>query len=157
VAFKGNDNGLMADINVTPLVDVMLVLLIIFMVTAPMMTQGVDVDLPQTTSEPLTSEKENLIITVNKDGEIFINDFKIGIEGLREKLFAILDGRAEREVYFRADKAVAYGIVAQIMAEIKAAGVEKLGMVTEPSDTETTAAAGDKVAEETDVPSQTSQ
>lgn len=147
----------MADINVTPLVDVMLVLLIIFMVTAPMMTQGVDVDLPQTTSEPLASEKEHLIITVNKDGEIFINDFKIGLDGLREKLFAILDGRTEREVYFRADKLVAYGIVAQIMAEIKAAGVEKLGMVTEPNDTKPTTTTGSQVAPETDDTSETSQ
>jgi biopolymer transport protein TolR len=157
VAFKGNDSGLMADINVTPLVDVMLVLLIIFMVTAPMMTQGVDVDLPQTTSEPLASEKEHLIITVNKDGEIFINDFKIGLDGLREKLFAILDGRTEREVYFRADKLVAYGIVAQIMAEIKAAGVEKLGMVTEPNDTKPTTTTDSQVAPETDDTSETSQ
>ena len=157
MAFKGNDSGLMADINVTPLVDVMLVLLIIFMVTAPMMTQGVDVDLPQTTSEPLASEKEHLIITVNKDGEIFINDFKIGLDGLREKLFAILDGRTEREVYFRADKLVAYGIVAQIMAEIKAAGVEKLGMVTEPNDTKPTTTTDSQVAPETDDTSETSQ
>ena len=157
MAFKGNDSGLMADINVTPLVDVMLVLLIIFMVTAPMMTQGVDVDLPQTTSEPLASEKEHLIVTVNKDGEIFINDFKIGLDGLREKLFVILDGRTEREVYFRADKLVAYGIVAQIMAEIKAAGVEKLGMVTEPSDTKPIMTTDGQVAPETDDTSETSQ
>lgn len=132
MAFSGNSDGLMADINVTPLVDVMLVLLIIFMVTAPMMVQGVDVSLPQTTAEPLQTEKEHLIITVNENHEIFINDFKLTVDHLNEKLSAILAGRKDREVFFRADKQVPYGIVAQIMAQIQGAGVEKLGMVTEP-------------------------
>jgi len=132
VAFSGNGDGFMADINVTPFVDVMLVLLIIFMVTAPMMVQGVDVSLPQTTAEPLETEKEHLIITVNENHEIFINDFKLTVDHLNEKLSAILAGRTDREVFFRADKQVPYGIVAQIMAQIQGAGVEKLGMVTEP-------------------------
>jgi len=132
MAFSSNGDRLMSDINVTPLVDVMLVLLIIFMVTAPMMVQGVDVSLPQTTAEPLPADKEHLIITVNESHEIFINDFKLTLDFLNEKLSKILDGRKDREVFFRADKSVPYGIVAQIMAEIKGAGVEKLGMVTEP-------------------------
>ncbi len=132
MAFSSNGDGFMADINVTPLVDVMLVLLIIFMVTAPMMVQGVDVTLPQTTAEPLQSEKEHLIITVNENHEVFINDFKLTVDHLSEKLSAILAGRKDREVFFRADKRVPYGIVAQIMAQIQGAGVEKLGMVTEP-------------------------
>jgi biopolymer transport protein TolR len=132
MAFSGNGDRLMSDINVTPLVDVMLVLLIIFMVTAPMMVQGVDVSLPQTTAEPLPADKEHLIITVNENHEIFINDFKLTLDFLNEKLSKILAGRKDREVFFRADKSVPYGIVAQIMAEIKGAGVEKLGMVTEP-------------------------
>jgi biopolymer transport protein TolR len=106
--------------------------LIIFMVTAPMMVQGVDVSLPQTTAEPLPADKEHLIITVNESHEIFINDFKLTLDFLNEKLSKILAGRKDREVFFRADKSVPYGIVAQIMAEIKGAGVEKLGMVTEP-------------------------
>jgi biopolymer transport protein TolR len=129
----GDKSGhLMSDINVTPFVDVMLVLLIIFMVTAPMMMQGMDVALPEATAEPLESEKEHLIITLNTQNEVFINDFKVSVEGLGEKLQSILKGRAEREVFLKADKTITWGIVAQVMAEIKGAGVEKLGMVTEP-------------------------
>lgn len=131
MAFSNNDGNLMSEINVTPLVDVMLVLLIIFMVAAPMMTQGVDVDLPETTAAALPTESEHLIITINKDNEIFVNDFQLGVDGLRDKLMAILKGQAEREVFLRADKTIPYGIVARVMAEIQAAGVEKLGMVTE--------------------------
>ncbi len=131
---KAGDKGgqLMSDINVTPFVDVMLVLLIIFMVTAPMMMQGMDVALPEATAEPLESEKEHLIITLNTQNEVFINDFKVSVDGLGEKLQNILQGRSEREVFLKADKTIAWGIVAQVMAEIKGAGVEKLGMVTEP-------------------------
>lgn len=131
---KSGDKGgqLMSDINVTPFVDVMLVLLIIFMVTAPMMMQGMDVALPEATAEPLESEKEHLIITLNTQNEVFINDFKVSVDGLGEKLQNILQGRSEREVFLKADKSIAWGIVAQVMAEIKGAGVEKLGMVTEP-------------------------
>ncbi len=129
----GDKSGqLMSDINVTPFVDVMLVLLIIFMVTAPMMMQGMDVSLPEATAEPLESEKEHLIITLNTQHEVFINDFKVSVDGLGEKLTKILEGRAEREVFLKADKNISWGIVAQVMAEIKGAGVEKLGMVTEP-------------------------
>jgi biopolymer transport protein TolR len=129
----GDRSGqLMSDINVTPFVDVMLVLLIIFMVTAPMMMQGMDVSLPEATAEPLESEKEHLVITLNTQNEVFINDFKVTVDGLGEKLTKILEGRAEREVFLKADKDISWGTVAQVMAEIKAAGVEKLGMVTEP-------------------------
>jgi biopolymer transport protein TolR len=124
----------MSDINVTPFVDVMLVLLIIFMVTAPMMMQGVDVALPETTSQQLPSSKEHLIITVNNKNQIFINDYQITLDFLQEKLRKILEGREHREVYLRADKNISYGVVVNIMSEIKAAGVEKLGMVTEPAD-----------------------
>ena len=132
MALETNSDRLMSDINVTPFVDVMLVLLIIFMVTAPMMMQGVDVTLPQTTSEPLIAKKENLIITINTKNQIFINDYQIGLDNLQEKLKNILEGRENREVYLRADQEIAYGFVVRVMAEIKAAGVEKLGMVTEP-------------------------
>ena len=132
MALGTNGDRLMSDINVTPFVDVMLVLLIIFMVTAPMMMQGVDVSLPQTTSEPLIAKKENLIITINTKKQIFINDYQIGLDNLQEKLKNILQGRENREVYLRADQEIAYGFVVRVMAEIKAAGVDKLGMVTEP-------------------------
>ena len=133
----GGSNGrLMSDINVTPLVDLMLVLLIIFMVTAPMMMQGVDVSLPEATAEPLESEKEHLIITIDKENQVFISDFQVTVEFLGEKLKKILEGRSDREVYLKADKDISYGTVVRVMAEIKGAGVEKLGMVTEPSDFE---------------------
>jgi biopolymer transport protein TolR len=132
MALGTNGDRLMSDINVTPFVDVMLVLLIIFMVTAPMMMQGVDVSLPETTSEPLIAKKENLIITINTKNQIFINDYQIGLDNLQDKLKTILEGRENREVYLRADREISYGFVVQVMAEIKAAGVDRLGMVTEP-------------------------
>lgn len=134
MAFGGNSDKLMSDINVTPLVDVMLVLLIIFMVTAPMMMQGVDVALPKTTSEPLTSEKEHLIISIDADNQVYINDFKVTLDFLREKLARILEGRTDREVYLRADRHIPYGLVVRVMAEVKGAGVDKLGMITDPLD-----------------------
>jgi len=128
----GDKNYLMSDINVTPFVDVMLVLLIIFMVTAPMMSQGVPVSLPEATSEPLSTESDQLIITINRDNEIFINDFQVTLDFLREKLSKIIESRPNRDVYLRADKNIPYGMVVRVMSEIKEAGVEKLGMVTEP-------------------------
>lgn len=128
----GSGGSFMSDINVTPFVDVMLVLLIIFMVTAPMMMQGVDVSLPEATSEPLDSEKDHLIITIDKKNQVYINDYKITVDFLSEKLAKILEGRDEREVFLKADESIAWGTVAKVMAEIKGAGVEKLGMVTEP-------------------------
>jgi biopolymer transport protein TolR len=132
MALDTNTDRLLSDINVTPFVDVMLVLLVIFMVTAPMMMQGVDVALPEATAKPLVVQKENLVVTIDKDEQIHINDFAVESNYLREKLAAILKDSKDREVYFRADKSVPYGIVAQVMAEIKGAGVEKLGMVTVP-------------------------
>jgi len=129
----GNNSQLMSDINVTPLVDVMLVLLIIFMVTAPMMMQGVDVSLPEATAKPLESEKEHLIITIDTKNQVFINDFQVTVDGLGEKLEKILEGRSDREVFLKADKDISYGTVVQVMAEVKGAGVEKLGMITEPA------------------------
>ncbi|MGD9046337.1 MAG: protein TolR [Desulfobacterales bacterium] len=128
-----NNSQLMSDINVTPFVDVMLVLLIIFMVTAPMMMQGVDVALPEATAQPLESEKEHLIITIDQQDRVFINDFEVTVDGLGEKLNKILEGRSDREVFLKADKDRFYGTVVRVMAEIKGAGVEKLGLVTEPA------------------------
>jgi len=97
----GNSDRLMSDINVTPFVDVMLVLLVIFMVTAPMMMQGVDVALPETTSQPLIAEKEHLIITITNKNQVFINDFQVAPDFLQEKLKKILEGREDRGVYLR--------------------------------------------------------
>ena len=134
MAISSGSDRLMSDINVTPFVDVMLVLLIIFMVTAPMMVQGVDVALPEVSAKPMTSENENLTVTIDREANIYINDFQVRMDFLKEKLEKILAGQTDREVFFRADKDVPYGIVVGVMAEIKAAGVEKLGMVTDPFD-----------------------
>jgi len=129
----GRTHRPMADINVTPFVDVMLVLLIIFMVTAPMMEQGLDVDLPNTNTENIRVKDVPLVITVMRDGTIHLAESApFGLDELEAKLDAILKGDASREVFLRADEKVPYGIVARVMAKARAAGVEKLGMVTEP-------------------------
>ena len=132
MALESSSDRLMSDINVTPFVDVMLVLLIIFMVTAPMMMQGVDVALPETKSEQLIPQKEHLIITINKQNQVYINDYQVELDFLKEKLRKIFESREDREVFLRADKDISYGVVVRVMSEIKGAGVEKLGMVTEP-------------------------
>jgi biopolymer transport protein TolR len=128
----GSDDRFMSDINVTPFVDVMLVLLIIFMVTAPMMMQGVDVDLPEVSNEPLSAEEDPLIVSITTDGEVFISDYPVSVDALGDKLQKILEGRESREVFMNADKTVPYGVVVRVMSEVKAAGIEKLGMVTDP-------------------------
>jgi biopolymer transport protein TolR len=128
----GNGKKLMSDINVTPLVDVMLVLLIIFMVTAPMMMEGVEVNLPQTKTKSIKSQEDPLILSVTKKGEIFLENHPVKIEDLGNKIETIFKYRKEKEVLLRADKEIAYGFVVKVMAEVKKAGVTKLGMVTEP-------------------------
>ncbi len=128
----GNDSDLLAEINVTPFVDVMLVLLIIFMVTAPLMIQGVNVTLPEASSSPLEPDEETLVISIDRDNQVFINDLKVEFGFLKKKLGKIMEGRSAKNVYLSADKNVSYGLVVQVMSEIKEAGVEKLGMVTEP-------------------------
>jgi len=122
----------MAEINVTPLVDVMLVLLIIFMVTAPMLQMGIDVNLPRVKAKSVDVAEEKLVLTVNGAKEIFLNKTKLPLEELGKKLEAIFTSRIEREVYLRADRNVPYGFVVEVMAEVRKAGVDKLGMITEP-------------------------
>ncbi len=130
---RGRQRRMMSEINVTPMVDVMLVLLVIFMVTAPMMTQGVDVDLPKTTSRALRQKERPIVISINKRGDIFLNRVKGSEKILRQQLrkLALNDG-TKRPVYLKADRRVQYGVVAVVMADIKAAGFNKLGMVTKP-------------------------
>jgi len=123
---------MMAEINVTPLVDVMLVLLIIFMVTAPMLTQGVDVNLPQANAKALKAEEERLVITVDANSRIFIGEQPVEFNRMSRALKAIVERRQDRQVFFRADRAVPYGFVVKVIAEVRNAGIEKLGMVTEP-------------------------
>ena len=121
-----------SQINVTPLVDVMLVLLVIFMVTAPIIQQGVQVNLPQTKASAIAGSEEPLIVTVAKDGKIYLNDNVIGLADLGAKLSAIRKLQADKQVYLRADQDVRYGTVMKTIAEIKQAGIEKLGMVSRP-------------------------
>jgi biopolymer transport protein TolR len=123
---------MMSEINVTPLVDVMLVLLIIFMVTAPMLTQGVDVNLPQANAKAMRADEERLVITVDMNSRIFVGKQPVEFNRLNDTLKAIVARRTDRQVYFRADRAVPYGFVVKVIAEVRNAGVEKLGMVTEP-------------------------
>ncbi|MBW1982637.1 MAG: protein TolR [Deltaproteobacteria bacterium] len=129
---SGGNRKLLADINVTPLVDVMLVLLIIFMVTAPMMMQGVDVNLPKTTTGPIHTEEERLVITVKANHEIYLNEYKISLDSLERKLKSIFQNRKEKAVFLRADRSVPYGDVVQVMAAVRRSGIQRIGMVTEP-------------------------
>jgi biopolymer transport protein TolR len=131
---RGNNKNFMSEINVTPLVDVMLVLLIIFMVTAPMMMQGVEINLPKTTTRDIKTQEEPLILTVNKEKEIFIENHRIKLEGLETKIQKIFQNRRDKEILLRADKEVPYGFVIEVIAKVKQAGIDKLGMVTEPLD-----------------------
>jgi len=121
-----------AQINVTPLVDVMLVLLVIFMVTAPIIQQGVQVNLPQAKSNAIAGTETPLIVTVAKNGKIYLNDNAVSLAELGQKLRAIKKLQANKQVYLRADQDVRYGAVMKTIAEIKQAGIEKLGMVTRP-------------------------
>ncbi len=126
------DQKLVAEINVTPLVDVILVLLIIFMVTAPMLQMGIDVNLPQVKARSVDVTEEKLVLTINGKKEIYINNYKTSLTDLGPKLENIFKTKIEKEVFMRADKEVPYGYVVQVMSEVRKAGVDKLGMITEP-------------------------
>ena len=121
----------MSEINVTPMVDVMLVLLIIFMVAAPLLTVGVPVNLPKTGAKPLTGDNEPLAITVKADGKVFLQDTAIETSNLVSKLRAISETGYEERIYVRGDKDVAYGDVADVVARINAAGFSKVALVTD--------------------------
>ena len=128
----GSTQRPLSEINVTPFVDVVLVLLIIFMVTAPMMQQGVDVNLPKTTTQNLRVREEPLIITVKKGGVYYLANTELSEEELGAKLTAILDGVEDKGVFLRADRDANYGAVVKALAAARQAGATKLGMVTEP-------------------------
>jgi biopolymer transport protein TolR len=129
---NNSDDRPMAEINVTPLVDVMLVLLIIFMVTAPMMQTGIDVTLPRVKAKSMDVTEEKLVLTINDAKEIFLNKTKMSLMDVGTKLEYIFASRIDREVFLRADRNVPYGFVVEVMAEVRKAGVDKLGMITEP-------------------------
>jgi biopolymer transport protein TolR len=121
----------MAEINVTPLVDVMLVLLVVFMVAAPLLTIGVPVDLPQTQAPPITDPKEPLVISINAEGHIFIQDSDVATEVLVPRLQAITGENPDALVYVRADKSIDYGRVLEVMSLISAAGYRRVSLIAE--------------------------
>jgi biopolymer transport protein TolR len=125
--------AVMAEINVTPMVDVMLVLLIIFMVAAPMLTTGVPLDLPQTQAKSLDLDKEPLMLSVKLDGKVFLNETEIDVTQLEAKLKAVTDARGglEERIFVRGDKKVDYGTVMKVMGRLSAAGFKKVALVTE--------------------------
>ena len=121
----------MAEINVTPMVDVMLVLLIIFMVSAPLLTVGVPVDLPQTSANPLSEEKEPLTISVNAKGEVFLQETPVTVEELAPRLIAITNSGYDERIYVRGDRNVNYGQVMKVMGTLSGAGFKRVALVTE--------------------------
>jgi biopolymer transport protein TolR len=128
----GPRNRPLSEINVTPFVDVMLVLLIIFMVTAPLMQQGIDVDLPETTTQPIRVRSDPLILSVKADGSYFLGRKSVSLEELVPKLEAVFDARGSYDLFLRADKKAPYGVVVKAMAAAREAGSKQLGIVTEP-------------------------
>jgi biopolymer transport protein TolR len=132
VLTNGDSKRFLSEINVTPFVDVMLVLLVIFMVTAPMMQEGVDVNLPQAKGKSLPSKEKRVTISITDKREIYINDRKTQLVQLEDALKKIFKNRLDKQIFLRADEIVPYGYVVKTMAAIRNAGIEQLGMVTAP-------------------------
>jgi len=124
-------SSVMAEINMTPMVDVMLVLLIIFMVSAPLLTVGVPVDLPQTSANPLNEEKEPLTISVNTQGEVFLQETPVTVDELAPRLIAITNSGYDERIYVRGDRNVNYGQVMKVMGTLSGAGFKRVALVTE--------------------------
>jgi len=122
----------MSEINVTPFVDVMLVLLIIFMVTAPLLTVGVPVDLPESSADSLPDDQEPLTVTINSKGEIFIQEHKVVFKKVVPKILAISKNRTDTRIYVRGDKSINYGRVLEVMGMLSGAGFSKVALVSEP-------------------------
>jgi biopolymer transport protein TolR len=131
---QGGRPGMMSEINVTPLVDVMLVLLIIFMVTAPMMTQGLDVELPKVDAQALRTEDRQTVLTIKANGAIFLDEFEVSEVNLAYQVSQVMRTKDSQTVFLKADHSVAYGAVAGVMAQLRRAGVASIGLVTEPAD-----------------------
>ncbi|MEK7356503.1 MAG: biopolymer transporter ExbD [Bdellovibrionota bacterium] len=129
---SGKSRMVMSEINVTPLVDVMLVLLIIFMVTTPMMQQGIDIELPETASSGVPTAEEPFVLVIKKDKTIHVGNQRLALNDIRTRLKAIFETRKNKQIYLQADRAVDYGFVAETMAELRAAGIYSIGLVTQP-------------------------
>jgi biopolymer transport protein TolR len=130
--FKRSEREPMSEINVTPFVDVMLVLLIIFMVTAPLLTVGVQVDLPETSADTLPEESEPLTLTINSKGEVFIQETKIEFDNLIKKILAVSKNRTDTRIYVRGDKTINYGRVLEVMGKLSGSGFTKVALISEP-------------------------
>jgi biopolymer transport protein TolR len=123
--------GSLAEINIIPLVDVTLVLLLIFMLTAPLMYRGIDVNLPKTSGKP-TATEERMVLTLTKDQTVYLNDKLVPLAALEQRLATAFKTRQDKTLYLRADQALQYGFVVETMDRVRRSGIEKLGMVTEP-------------------------
>lgn len=138
MGFSSNSgDGPVANINVTPLVDVMLVLLVIFMVTAPMLQQGVDVNLPKATTAPLAGSEEQVVMSIDKEKKIYVGSKnELLLDEISKKMPAILDAKkdGDRKVYIKADKDIDYGFVMKVMGKLHEAGIDKIGLVSAPVD-----------------------
>jgi biopolymer transport protein TolR len=124
--------GTLSEINIIPLVDVILVLLLIFMLTAPLMYRGIDVNLPKSAGEP-TAVEERMVLTVTKEQTLYVNDKPVALGALEQTLRDLFKNRQDKTLYLRADQALQYGLVVETMDRVRRAGIEKLGMVTEPT------------------------
>jgi biopolymer transport protein TolR len=129
---KNQSRMVLSEINVTPLVDVMLVLLVVFMITAPMMQQGIDIQLPRTATAGIETKSEPLILTIKANKKIYWGTTSVLTLNLNSKLKAHFKTQKQKQVYIKADKSVDYGLVAEVIAEVKAAGIENVGLVTLP-------------------------
>tara|TARA_E500000081_G_scaffold139220_1_gene155256 strand:+ start:222 stop:638 length:417 start_codon:yes stop_codon:yes gene_type:complete len=129
---KRSEREPISEINVTPFVDVMLVLLIIFMVTAPLLTVGVQVDLPETSADTLPEESEPLTLTINSKGEVFIQETKIEYDNLIKKILAVSNNRTDTRIYVRGDKTINYGRVLEVMGKLSGSGFTKVALISEP-------------------------
>ena len=128
---RSRKNNPISDINVTPLVDVMLVLLIVFMVTAPLLTVGVPIELPKTTAKQMTDDNEPLTITIDKDSKIYIQEMEIDFDDLTEKLEAIGQSNFDQKIYINGDKDISYEVLMRVMAKISSSGYTSIGLVTD--------------------------
>ncbi|MBU8895948.1 protein TolR [Corallococcus sp. H22C18031201] len=130
---RGGGRTTMSEINVTPMVDVMLVLLIIFMVTAPLIQQGVKVNLPETKATPVEASDKKLVLSIDAARKVYIGDAEVSLDELEAKLAANAKAQADKEVYLHADRDVPYGVVVEVMAAAQHAGIHNVGMITDPS------------------------